>query len=337
MIKKKIFFTAIYIVFVLLILEVWARGYYVAKRHLGFFITANDMVYNWYPELRKVKDYRYEPGQLNMLLLGGSVLTNKWGNVEESLKEASRRILGKEANILNLAESAQGTPDGFYKYTWITGKRFDDVLVYYGINEARANNIPSRLFRKDYSHYAWYEEIHFYFRHPFLRKTPFVLPYFAKHLAVQLKKEVLFRKRYAPENSPRAEWLKYGGDIKTKQSFRENLLRIINAAKERNDELIIPTFAFYKIKPQDDATGGPDMKFTEIWGDYANVAAGIEAHDDVVRELAGSGGFKFIDIQKAMDNEKAYFIDICHFTEKGSALYAKSVISAIRQAKFPLT
>lgn len=170
--KKAIFISA-YIVFILLCLEICARSYYALGIHLDFFTSTNDFIYYWYPELKKAKNYKYDAGCLNTLLLGGSVLTKEWGSVQQHLEEGSVPTLGKPLNILNLAASAHGTLDSYYKYIWLSSMRFDTVILYHGINETRANNVPKELFRKDYSHYAWYEEINFYFNHPLIRKTLF--------------------------------------------------------------------------------------------------------------------------------------------------------------------
>lgn len=327
---KRTLFIAIYVVFIFFLLEICARSYYAVNRHISFFSSANEIIYGWYPEFKNIKHYEYEPDRLNILLLGGSVLIKDWGSVQQRLEEQTKAILGKQANILNLAASAHGSLDSFYKYQWLSGKRFDVILFYHAINETRANNIPASLFKKDYSHYAWYEEINFYFNHPYLRKMPFTLPYFVKHLIVQLKREVLYRKQYAPEHSPRKEWVQYGNDIKTRDSFRENISKIIDIAASRHERLIIPTFAYYKTSGNENGSSAPDMKFTEIWGNYENVKSGINVHNSVIRDLAKNHNFIFIDMEKLMDNEKKYFKDICHFTDEGSQFYARAIIEKLK-------
>lgn len=327
---KKAIASAICFFLVLFCLEVWARSYYAIKRHISFFASPDDIAYTWYPELKRADDYRYMPSRINILLLGGSTLTRDWGSVEPLIRRQARKILGRRANILNLAASSHGTPDSLHKYQFIRDRHFDFVIVYHCINETRANNVPREIFKKDYSHYAWYEEINFYFRHSYLCKTPFIFPYFLRHLVVQLKKEILCKDCYVPENSPRKGWLRFGKDIKSEETFRNNLIRIIDLAQARHEPLIIPTFAYYKTAVST-GTGEPNMEFTKIWGRFENVKAGIEAHDVVIRRLAENKNFIFVDMERLMDNDKSYFKDICHFTARGSRFFADNVVEKMKR------
>jgi len=327
---KKAAAVVLYLLFILALMEIWARGYYAARRGMGFFSSASDQVYMWYPQLRALDDYEYEQGSFNLLLLGGSVLTDDWGRVASFLKEKIRSELGKEANIVNLAAAAQSSLDSYYKYRWAGGKRFDMVAFYQGINEVRANNVPPDIWKEDYSHYSWYDEVNFYFRHPVLRRTGLVLPYFIKHLLVQLEREVLHPGRDVPEHSPRREWLRYGGDIKSAESYRNNLMGIVYTARGRGEPLMAMTFAYYTPGEGEFGEDSPFVRFTEIWGDAPNVRLGIREHNRVIRELAGEEDFLFVDQEKLFDNHKRYFTDICHFSSEGSEFFAGNMVKKIK-------
>jgi hypothetical protein len=329
---KKAIIVVIYLIFLVILLEVWARGYYAARRGMSFFAPAGEQVYQWYPGLKALRQYKYDEGSFNLLLLGGSVLTEDWGQVPECLNEKIKDVLGKAPNVVNLAAAAHSSLDSLYKYEWAGGKRFDMVAFYQGINEVRANNVPPEIWKKDYSHYSWYDEVNFYFRHPWLRKTGLMLPYFMKHLLVQLDREVINRDGYVPEHSPRPEWVEYGVDIKTMESFRDNLNGIIDIAKGRQEPLMVMTFAYFSPEGKGLDADSPFVKFTEIWGDGENVIRGIKAHNEVIRELARKDDVIFLDQEKLMGGRKEYFTDICHFSLEGSETFAGNMATKIKNS-----
>ncbi|MEA3488875.1 MAG: hypothetical protein U9R44_00830 [Candidatus Omnitrophota bacterium] len=321
----------LYLIFLIALLEIWARGYYAAGRGMSFFASPADQVYMWYPGLRALKDYKYDENDFNLLLLGGSVLTEDWGQIPEFLRKKIKKDLGREANIVNLAAAAHSSLDSYYKYGYLGGKRFDMVAFYQGINEVRANNVPPEVWRNDYSHYSWYDEVNFYFRHPWLRRTGLVLPYFIKHLLVQLEREVTNPGRFAPDHSPKKEWLGYGSDIKTGESFRGNLLKIISAARVKTEPLMVMTFAYYSPEKEEFDEDSPYVRFTEIWGDTGNVIKGIKVHNEVIRELAGDDDFIFLDQERLLGHDRRYFTDICHFSDEGSEVFAENMVGKINR------
>ena len=170
---KKTLIILLYVLFLVLVAEIWARAYYSINRNVNFFSSLDDQKYTWYPELRDLADYEYDPTQYNILLLGGSVLTKEWGKIPEQLFNKVTEVTGKRANIVNLACPAHSSLDSYYKYKETIDKSFDLVLFYQAINETRANNVPPELWKDDYSHYAWYEEINWYYNHPKLKSVFF--------------------------------------------------------------------------------------------------------------------------------------------------------------------
>ena len=115
-----------------------------------------------YPELWqlgwKAADVRGQ-NAVRILLLGGSVMHPAWGNVEQELRERLTIRLGQAVVVFNMAEIGHTSRDSYVKYRTLAGQRFDMVVFYHGINEARANNVPPAMFRSDYSHYAWYDRV----------------------------------------------------------------------------------------------------------------------------------------------------------------------------------
>ncbi len=327
---RKPLFVFLYLIFLILLLEVWARAYYAMERGVPFFSSAADQVYMWYPELKKMDGYEYDEDKVNILLLGGSALTEEWGKVPPYLSEEAGSVLGKEANIVNLAAPAHSSLDSLYKYRWVGGERFDLVVFYHGINEVRANNVPAELWKNDYSHYSWYDEVNFFFRHDWLRGQPFVLPYFVKHLLVQLDREVIHRGRHVPTHSPKQEWLECGKEIKTKASFGNNIRRIAETARRRKEPLMVMTFAYFYPEGDEYDEESPYVSFTRIWGLPENVMLGIREHNEVIRRIAPDAEFILLDQQELMGGKKRNFEDICHFSDEGSRVFAGNVVGKYR-------
>ena len=98
------------------------------------------------------------------------------------------------------------------------------------------------MFRGDYSHYQWYEQINRIHAHPEIGvlSFPFVLSYGLSRI-----RERSGMVQYVPFDMPRKEWLDHGRDIKTAPSFRRNLTHIIELAQRKSEPLVLMTFAFY--------------------------------------------------------------------------------------------
>ena len=329
---KKALIILIYVVFISILLETWARGYYAARKDVSFFASPGDLLYVWYPELKNLENYGRGEKDVNILLLGGSALTEDWGNVPEYLADEWEISFGQRPKIVNLASPAHSSLDSLYKYRCAGEERFDLVVFYHGINEVRANNVPPEKWKKDYSHYSWYDEVNFYFRYPWLRKTGMMFPYFAKHLQVQFDREVIKRGRFVPTHSPKMEeWLEYGREIKTRESFRENILEVVRVSETRDEPVMVMTYAHYT--PGEDAYNDPEdhcTKFMNVWGDPRNVMLGMMTHNEVIRELAPGERFIFLDQEQAIGHDEKYFSDICHFSNEGSKIFAENIIRKIR-------
>ncbi|MBM4266291.1 MAG: hypothetical protein FJ144_06735 [Deltaproteobacteria bacterium] len=149
---------AAYLAFCFLLLEAVARGYWTVTHGTGFLASPSRVAHEvFYPELRAAGDTS-DPEVRTLLLLGASALHPEFGNVEARLRR-ELEAGGKPVRIVNLAVPAQSSRDSYLKYRFLEDRRFDLVIVYHGINEVRANNVPPGLFRKDYSHYSWYERV----------------------------------------------------------------------------------------------------------------------------------------------------------------------------------
>ena len=289
-----------------------------------------------YPELWQLswkgEDVRGQ-NAVRILLLSGSALHPGWGNVEQELREQLTVRLTRPVVIYNMAAIGHTSRYSYVKYRELSDRHFDLVIFYHGINDARANNVPPDMFRDDYSHYAWYDEVNAVATcrdHPWL-----ALPCTLRFLAVRAK-ERLGSVQYLSMDAPRAEWLQYGDDVKSAASFEANLNGIVEMAHERHEPLLLMTFATYL--PADyslEAFNERKLDYTlhlspiEMWGTPANVAKAVARHNDIVRAVAAHDpAVGFVDEAREMPQGGWYFNDICHLTSAGSTVFVENMVDA---------
>jgi hypothetical protein len=279
----------------------------------------------FYPELYRsgAMDAKLAPddGFYDVLLLGGSVLEQTAPAFEQSL----RRELGDRFRLFNLARAAHTSRDSFLKYSHLGDRHFDLVVFYHGINDARMNRYPDEVYRDDYTHVAFYRA-------------------FQSRLAAGRMDLTNFVEGNPAEAKPSgisdAASKSYGIHIKTASAFRKNLEPIAQSTEDRRCPLVLMTFAYdIPANYSDEAFRakrlgyGPSRVGTEIslWGTPAGVQAAIDAHNRVIREVAGRhANVIFVDQQATMPADGRYFIDPCHLTPQGIELFVGHVMRAVR-------
>lgn len=307
-------------------------------------------IYRYYPNLHTAENYQYKKPKSNILMLGGSTLyadTLRFNynntsyalhfcNLAEQLKNNTRM------NICCLAYPANTIIDCFYEYRFLQKEKFDYLLLYNGINDTRANNIPYEHFSEQYRHIEFYDDLAIYERHPEIRVTtiPFITDWVV-HLALK----TLTNKKYLPKENLHHlktteginNYLRFGGDIKTASVFKKNLEEIKLLADKRGQKLILCTLAWYQPdnysyenfinKKLDYAQS---LFATELYGLPENVIKGINAHNAEVRKFtAQHPDVIFLDAENIIPKNGKYFDDICHFSDEGCVLFSNSVLSAI--------
>jgi hypothetical protein len=312
----------------------WAVAYGVPPLEPG------RILYGWYPKLARVDRARpsRDDGSFDVLLLGGSVLHPQWGRVPQELRRQLDAAGVGEHRIFDLAEIAQTSRDSRLKYEALADARFDLVVVYHGINETRANNAPPELFRADYSHYAWYEVLNALA--PYHGKAHFALPLTVRYIAVRLRQR-LGAERYVPQHRPNEAWLAHGSELRSTESFRDNLEAIAALARERGDPLLLATFALYVPDDYSErAFAAKRLDYglhrtpLERWGIPANVVAGVRAHNEVVRSLAADGDASFfVDEARLMPRGARSFDDACHLTPDGSQRFVELLLAPVLKAR----
>lgn len=287
-----------------------------------------------YPELQQLEwkdeDLRWQR-PVRVLLLGGSVLHPAWGNVEQELRERLTVRLGRPVVVFNLAEIGHTSRDSDVKYRVLEGSRFDLVVFYHGINDARANNVPPERFRRDYSHYAWYDALRA------LETCPddglLVLPCTLRFLRVRAN-DALGIVEYVSMDAPRPDWIAYGAEIKSAASFEENLRGVVARARARGEPLLVLTFAThlpddYSLQAFNERRLDYTIHLTpvEMWGTPQNVLAAVARHNEIVRSVAATDpGVRLFDQASAMPKGARYFNDVCHLTATGSSVFVQNLI-----------
>ncbi len=322
--------------------EVVARFYYARTYDVAWTVRPSELRYAYYPELRPAM----APGAAGtpaVLLLGASVLNQTFGDVPPRLRSALESLWKTEVRVVNVSMLGHGTLDSYYKYRALAGRRFDLVVVYHGINELRANNVPPESWRDDYGHYAWYDEINFYFRHETWQRWPFVLPFFSKHLAIEIDRSVLRRRVYLSLLAPDASWLRFGASIKSAPVFRRNIERILDLAAARRQLVLLMTFAHHL--PADyslerfqrgefgyGSWAGSTPSPVELWGTPEYVRAGLAEHDRVLRALhTEHPEALFVDQDARLGADPANFVDVCHLSPEGVDRFVAGIVDEIRR------
>jgi hypothetical protein len=344
MTKKKnarpIWLFIVYVFCCCLIFEGTARLYLSMRYHISPLAPGRSIAVI-YPELFPTADHRItrDDDIIDILLLGASVINYRISDIDRRLAEALQDQLGQKVRVFNLSKFAHSSRDSLIKYQFLKDKYFDLVLLYHGINEVRANNISADLFKKDYSHCAFYERINTLQQHKELAYV--VLPWLVHDLWLNMKHR-LFPDNYLPLQKPKPDWLEYGADLKSPVSLQENLTELLRLAAQKKDPVALLTFAYYL--PQGytqqkfeagllDYTPDDQAVPVEIWGHAQHVVAGLEAHNAVIRDLKdGPGQIIFIDQAQAIPAAGEYFVDICHFSAQGNQLFVNNLLPPLVNA-----
>ncbi len=275
-------------------------------------------------------------GMYDILILGGSTISAEYGSIGTQLAAGLQERLGRPVRVFNLAYAAHNSRDSLLKHRWLADQRFDLIVVYDGYNDVRMNNVPPELFRDDYSHCHWYQCLNRLDKHPVLFQSalPFTLLFAADRGA-----EAVGLARYVPSSQPSAAWLEHGKVIRTRAPYQRNLGEIIATAKQRNERVVVMTFAAHipaNYSLEDFVAGkldysDPNACPVELTGKPAHVIAALREHNNAVRELAAQNpDIVFIDQDRLMVRGKATFEDCCHLTEAGCTQFANNILAALR-------
>jgi hypothetical protein len=260
-----------------------------------------------------------DDGYYDVLLLGGSVLEQTAPALEQSL----RGELGEHLRLFNLARAAHTSRDSYFKLRRLTGKQFDLVIFYDGINDARMNCCPDDVYRDDYRHFSWYDSLE--------TRLAAGTVSVSDILASNLKRGTL--------SFEIAEGREFSNRVKTAKAYRQNLQSIADSVEESGGRLLLLTFAYYVPENYTSEAyrahrlgygrGKYDVGI-DVWGTREGVVAAIKAHNAVAREIAAQHkATLFVDEEKQMPKSGACFSDLCHLTDQGIVTFAEHVRSAV--------
>jgi len=341
--KKEIVFLCVYFLFIFLLFEVAFRLYLKKQYNVSFF-RPDEKIYYYYSVLQNIntKEISKDDKYLDVMLLGGSVMNWAFSDVSTLIPQELDPHTTEEIRIFHLSEPSHTSRDSRIKYDLLKSKKSDIVILYNGANDFRANNAPDEMFKEDYSHYAWYEDINFILKRKEMKVT--ATPYVISRLTKRIIDKAIDR-RYMPRGGVIEDefkgYLEYGKKIKTDKTLKDNFRHIIQTAQKHNAPILVLTFAYhipegytfekYMDKQFDyvsEATSYP----VEVWGKPEYVAKGIDVQNQAIRELVSEINYDklyFVDMANLLGKRIGDFSDVCHLSPKGSKKFVGHIMPVI--------
>jgi lysophospholipase L1-like esterase len=339
---RKALFSAIFCFILSIIIELLLRATFFFYGY-PFIKPGNYLYSGFYPliEELRAKNVRNDDDIEDVLILGGSVISTPWSNMESRLDTILRKKYGKKKRFAfyNVASAGHTSMDNLIKYKSLPNHWFDLVIFYEAINENRANCIPEKDFRIDYSHMKWYNDIYRLQNHPEINYT--IIPY-AFDVMFSAIGDILMQKNYTSREGVEPEMVKHGSSIKTAAAYKQNLGEIIALAKKRREKLLLIRYASYFPKGIKLTGGEEDNKYYACcyfaskisqWGDADNVKKGILIHNQILTELARKNQTYYYDMAENMPQEGRFFRDVCHLSGLGAQTFAQKLAGYIADEK----
>lgn len=321
--------------------ELLCRTYWAATK--GSPLLSPDVGWlAYYPKLRTSGALNGSIGNadepFDVLILGGSTISDEFGDVGPLLAQGLERRLGRPVRVYNVATFAHNSRDSAVKRRLLAHQRFDLVVAYDGINDARMNNASADRFRDDYSHCRWYATLSTMERRPLLARSGLA---FTAAFLLDRAAEESGLVWFIPRHRPTAELMGHGRHLRSRVAFRSNYEQIVAAADARGERVVLMTFAYHV--PDDyteEACAAGRLDYAnarpspvEEWGHPAHVTAAIEQHNDAIRELAADHPeVILVDQQKLLPRDGKTFTDCCHLTREGCVRFVDNVLAALDAA-----
>ena len=339
--KRRLIGWVVYACYMLVIVELVCRGYWWKRWGVPFLRMDQIWSGRFYPELEEtgLATATIPRGDetFDILLLGGSVLHAKHGNIAALLGERLNAQESRPVKIWNCSARALTSRDCLLKYERMAHQHFDLVVFYEAINETRMNNCPPEMFREDLTHCSWYKRLDRFEQHREINwlVTPFTIE---DTLIGALDSPKLHW--YLPrDNPPGGEWNDFGRDVKTTVSYRNSLTGLIELAAQRGEPLLLLGYASHipadytkKKFVKHELSYGAHFGPVECWGEPEAVRAGVAAENAVTRELvAQHPDVHYVDLDAVIPKDGAHFDDPCHLAPAGCAAWVDGVLPTIHE------
>ncbi len=310
---KKVQFSLL-LVFILLLFSEGVLRLWVADQTGISLIRMHHLPYKYYPELHGISVRKLDLDQINILLLGASVMEDVRGDVRSKLERSLQANTEKKVNVYNLSKPAHSSRDSRTKMELLGKRPYDLVIFYHSINELRANCCPKEIFKTDYSHYSWYKETRLMLRHPEIGLT--VIPYCLDYLF-----EVISGEGMDP-GKIKNEWEPHCADFKSKESYQKNVEAIVGLS----ERLLLVNYAIHIPEKYDSSMLDSFYTHTqfrsvpvELFGHPPVLASGIATHNAVLEAIVKNNTSCFgLPMDRLLTRSKANFNDVCHLTEAGA-------------------
>ncbi len=254
---------------------------------------------------------RKAAGTIRILTLGGSTFFNR--RMTERLGARLRESTRQPVELLGAALRGHTTVSSVYKYAVLAKYDFDCVIIYHGINDLFANNVPPERFSPDYSQIdPWYR------RGPLLDRSLLAR---IKHNGSRMENKIrtAFPLPHV-ENASR---------FASVAVFEESLRMLIESTRAHGSTPVLLTFAsafpdnysfeaFEEFKLGYNNPDRYDPSPSETWGSPAYVKEGLRRHNAVTRRLAAEYDVPLLDQELLMGSDLHWFSDVCHFSEPGT-------------------
>ncbi len=345
--KERIKFYLVYLIYITVLFEAVFRLFYsISYNNTKILWRPFTAISHYAPGLIDELESNVEANDesFDILLLGGSVLTEQWGNIPTELNQLLKDSLTGPFMIHNMANPARTSRDSWQNYQLLENKPYDLVVLYHGINEVRFNHCPPEVFKDDYSHVDYYAKVNKLMNSSFFHYSILPLVYYQFEVNILRK---LFKDNYLPFHAPtkteKSDWLQYGSDVKTASVFYSNYDQLISKALDSDQQLITPQFIYYI--PDDyseEAFENKELDYglhsnpVELWGNVQTVSKGIDAHNSEIKRLANefkdNPNYQYLVFNSRIPKNRKNFDDLCHLTDNGSKLYVETLWPSIKKA-----
>lgn len=297
-----------------LLLPLWATG--TTDRELallGFIAKPNtavdDTAINKTGFTGTVLNKEYpEDDKIRILTLGGSALFNR--RMTERMTESWENMFSADLEVVGGALRTHTTRASVLKMEYyFSNYAFHYVLIYHGINDLWASNVPPEAFQNDYSHLD-----------PWHKRTTLLDHSLTARFMYNLTSS---REGVFPQQNSNA------ADFASVQTFEQNIRRIVSLIKAKDGLPVLMTFASHipedyslaRFRSYSLGYNNPehyDECPVELWGTPAYVREGLEKNNEVIRSLSKELELPLIDLDHSLSPDIRNFGDVVHLSESGT-------------------